>query len=85
MVQSMLEADEFAEDRVVATVGTGAFVGEHSIELKFRSVIAGCCVRHQTRPDQARPGDSHKAGRDALTAGMEILQSFEDLVSTRQS
>jgi hypothetical protein len=81
----MLEADQFAEQSIVTTVGTRAFRGEESIEFQLGAVIAGSGCCHQAGPAQAGPGDADQTGWNGVTVAMEIMQSFENPLRPGQS
>ena len=82
MIQSMLEADELANEGVVAAVGTRSFEGELSVEIEFCSVIKWSARGEETSAAEAGPRHPDKAGRDARTALLEILQSLKDAIRT---
>jgi hypothetical protein len=82
MIQGVLETDEFADERVVAAVGTRAFGGELSVEIKFGSVIKRSTRREKSGAAEAWSRHPDKAGWDARAALLKILQALKDSIRT---
>lgn len=82
MIQGVFETDEFADERVVAAVGTWAFGCQLSVKIKFCSVIEWSTRREKARAAEARSRHPDKACRDARTALLKILQALKDSIRT---
>jgi hypothetical protein len=85
MIQGMLETDEFADNCVVAAVGTWAFGGELLVKIKFGSVIDRDARRDQSCATQTWSRDSDKTSGDGVTAILEVLQALKNSIGTGQA
>ena len=85
MIQGVLKADEFPDERVIAAVGLRSFVSEVMVEFEFRTVIAEDGQGHESRPAQTGPGDADQAGGDGASVLLEVREAFENPIRARQA